>query len=530
MFNLFKQDPRPESFEVDSSIRIVESMDLSRKEDLEKFKRWMQGVATETSELPSKEELDELHDEATKDKGTGLGILGAVAAIGAGGLAFAAIGGFDGIQQMVSSAMSFLTGGGLKSITNIGNNVFGLTGAEVQSLTPALPNLSGVATPPDSPSVPTPKITPFNEPMVSGQPYNPNSSPRKSSTPPPDPASVPSNAVPTNIAIPDQASLPPLPPTGVDPTYGAAQMYGAPRDDDGDGIPDRKHAGQDFDAPPNGTFYSRIGGEVIYAANAGGGYGNLVDVYNAQLGVTERVAEGDTNLVNKGDIIQPGTPLQRGTAQTGVFHYEIRKGRATNSGNFAGTLDPIKFLNGLASQPAPPVQPGATPPPAPRPDNNSQQQQQQQQQQPNIFDSMIQGLKDLIAPYTGQIQQVFDAFSYMSNKELMDNTILYRDVLTGEVELPTPDAESYDIDELLDTVPPNMNISMLSPEAEQALNGGGMIILNNQGMNQGGGGSPTTVMPIPTGGDGSPPEVLILTGSDPQDLHKKQMYRKLGAK
>jgi hypothetical protein len=143
---------------------------------------------------------------------------------------------------------------------------------------------------------------------------------------------------------------------------------------------------------------------------------------------------------------------------------------------------------------------------------------------------MIQGLKDLIAPYTGQIQQVFDAFAYMSNKELMDNTILYRDVMTGEVELPTPDAESYDIDELLDTVPPNMNISMLSPEAEQALNGGGMIILNNQGMNQGGGGSPTTVMPIPTGGDGSPPEVLILTGSDPQDLHKKQMYRKLGAK
>ncbi len=526
MFNLFNQDPRPESFEVDSSIRIVESMDLSRKEDLEKFKRWMQGVATETSELPSKEELDELHDEATKDKGTGLGILGAVAAIGAGGLAFAAIGGFDGIQQMVSSAMSFLTGGGLKSITNIGDNIFGLTGTEVQSIIPALPNLSGAPTQ-QQPS--PPKITPFNEPMVSGQPYNPNQSPRKSTVEPPDPpTSTPAPApAPTSApAVPNQASLPPLPPTRTYPgqDYGAARKGG------------RKHAGQDYDISGNEPFYSRIGGEVIYAGDSGGagtfskGYGNVVDIYNKDLNVTERIAEGRTILVKKGDTVAAGTPVVRGEdiapdglPRTGVIHYEIRDGRAGASGSIQGTRDPVAFLKNLASQPAPPVQPSATPPPAPAPSNNSQQQ-------PNIFDSMIQSFQNLMAPYTGQIQQVFDAFSYMSNKELMDNTILYRDVMTGEVELPTPDAESYDIDELLDTVPPNMNISMLSPEAEQALNGGGMIILNNQGMNQGGGGSPTTVMPIPTGGDGSPPEVLILTGSDPQDLHKKQMYRKLGAK
>lgn len=521
MFNLFKQNPKPEKFEVDSSIRIVESMDIDRKEDLEKFKRWMQGVAAEKSELPSKEELDELHDEATKDRGSGLGILGAIAAIGAGGIGFAAIGGFDGIQQMVSSAMSFLTGGGLKSITNIGNNVFGLTGTEVESLTPALPDLSGVASaaaPLPTPPAATP-ITPFNEPMVSGQPYNPNSSPRKSSTPPPDPA-------PPAPAVPSQASLPPLPPTGTG-SYASAQQYGADRDDNGDGIPDRKHAGQDFDAGPNDTFFSRIGGEVTLAyGGGGGGYGNYVDIFNEQLGVTERIAEGDRNLVKVGDVIPAGTPVQRGTSQTGVFHYEIRDGRKETYG-FAGTRDPVAFLNGLASQPAQPVQPGATPPAAPRPENNSQQQQQQQ---PNIFDSMIQSFQNLIAPYTGNIQQVFDAFAYMSNKELMDNTILYRDVLTGDVELPTQDAEQYDIQELLDTVPPDMNVSMLSPAAEQALNGGGMIILNNQGMNQGGGGSPTRIMPIPTGADGAPPEVLILTASDPQDLHKKQMYRKLGAK
>lgn len=146
--------------------------------------------------------------------------------------------------------------------------------------------------------------------------------------------------------IPSQADLPPLPPTGTGgASLAAAQQYGASRDSG-----NRRHAGQDFDAGPNGTFYSRIGGEVIYAANAGGGYGNVVDVYNKELGVTERVAEGDTNLVKAGDIIAAGTPLQKGTRQTGVFHYEIRKGKATNSGSFAGTVDPIQYLKSLSSR------------------------------------------------------------------------------------------------------------------------------------------------------------------------------------
>jgi murein DD-endopeptidase MepM/ murein hydrolase activator NlpD len=154
---------------------------------------------------------------------------------------------------------------------------------------------------------------------------------------------------PVPPALRSQADLPPLPPTGTG-QYASAQQYGAPRDDDGDGIPDRRHAGQDFDAGPNGTFYSRIGGEVIYSANAGGGYGNIVDVYNKELGVTERVAEGDSNLVEVGDIITAGTPLQKGTRQTGVFHYEIRRGKAGASGRFEGTLNPIEYLNSLSSR------------------------------------------------------------------------------------------------------------------------------------------------------------------------------------
>ena len=165
---------------------------------------------------------------------------------------------------------------------------------------------------------------------------------------------APAATVQPQTTLVSQSSLPALPPTGIDPIHGPAQMYGASRAGG-----KRKHAGQDFDAGPNDTFYSRIGGEVIYSDYAGGKYGNVVDVYNADLNHTERIAEGDVNLVKKGDIISPGTPVQRGTNQTGVFHYEIRTGRATASGSFSGTVDPIAFLNGLSSAQIAKAQPAA---------------------------------------------------------------------------------------------------------------------------------------------------------------------------
>ena len=143
--------------------------------------------------------------------------------------------------------------------------------------------------------------------------------------------------------VPLQAGLPALPPTGTDPVYGAAQMYGYDRGG-------RKHAGQDFDAGPNDFFYSRIGGEVMRVLHDPGGYGHYVDIYNSQLNVTERVAEGDRTLVKVGQMISPGTPVQQGTHQTGVFHYEIRKAKAETYG-FSGTHNPLTFLNNLKSKP-----------------------------------------------------------------------------------------------------------------------------------------------------------------------------------
>ena len=137
----------------------------------------------------------------------------------------------------------------------------------------------------------------------------------------------------------DQSGLPALPPTG---TLGTGvQAYGAPR------AGGRKHAGVDFDAGPNDTFYSRIGGKVIKIGSDPGGYGNYVDIYNKDLNVVERIAEGDYNHVRLGDVVQPGDPIQTGTSQTGVFHYEIRNG-STSTFGFQGTVNPIDFLNRIS--------------------------------------------------------------------------------------------------------------------------------------------------------------------------------------
>jgi murein DD-endopeptidase MepM/ murein hydrolase activator NlpD len=139
---------------------------------------------------------------------------------------------------------------------------------------------------------------------------------------------------------PNQSSLPPLPKTDTLP--GGVQRYGASRDKGS-----RKHAGTDFDISGNEKFFSRIGGVVTKVSYQRGGYGHYIDIYNSQLGVYERIAEGARVLVKKGQSVQPGQSVVQGESSTGVIHYEIRK----NAGyGFAGTLDPIAFLRSSSTQ------------------------------------------------------------------------------------------------------------------------------------------------------------------------------------
>ena len=73
----------------------------------------------------------------------------------------------------------------------------------------------------------------------------------------------------------------------------------------------------------------------------------MVDIYNKELGYTERIAEGNKIHVKVGDVVKPGTLVQSGSEMTGVFHYEIRKGKAGKSGSFEGTVNPLEFLKNI---------------------------------------------------------------------------------------------------------------------------------------------------------------------------------------
>lgn len=151
----------------------------------------------------------------------------------------------------------------------------------------------------------------------------------------------PSQATGQNVPeSPD--GLPSLPPTGLL----SGQNYGAPRSYGG-------HTGQDFDISGNEKFYSRLGGDVIFARNVGGEYGNVVEIYNKDLNRTEVIAEANHIMSNikEGMTIAPGTPVVYGErtvatagGSVGVVHYEIVKGFGGISTRNSKTESPLEFL------------------------------------------------------------------------------------------------------------------------------------------------------------------------------------------
>jgi murein DD-endopeptidase MepM/ murein hydrolase activator NlpD len=146
------------------------------------------------------------------------------------------------------------------------------------------------------------------------------------------------SAEPPSGGVLNTGRLPALPKTGT--MHG--QAYGANRRGG------RKHAGVDFDISGNEKFFSRIGGVVTKVGYDPSGYGNYIDIYNEELKVTERIAEGAKVLVRQGQKVSAGSPVVQGETDTGVIHYEIRKGQGGYG--FTSTLNPLNFLSSVSSK------------------------------------------------------------------------------------------------------------------------------------------------------------------------------------
>ena len=202
------------------------------------------------------------------------------------------------------------------------------------------------------------KLSSFNRNRKSdpsgNQPQQPQQSPQGPQGPQYRPQPLPQNNERNRRAVEflGRSGLPQLPATGTYP----GQHYGDSRDDNRDGIPDRYHAGQDYDiSGPNELFYSRLGGVVTHAGNVGGGYGNVVDIYNKEHNVTERIAEGANILpgIKVGTNVTAVQAFVQGenVSLGGVIHYEIRKGKfkygEAGSTGFNNTVDPVEFLRKL---------------------------------------------------------------------------------------------------------------------------------------------------------------------------------------
>jgi len=127
---LFQQKPKTEKFKPLPITRAVSSIDLDRKEELEKFRRWLEGTSKKKVKLPNKKELDNLNKEVKSGRANKfglLGILGAIPLVGpllgiaGGGLATLATGAIGAIGGGLLTAGGLAIGGGLK--------LFGLGGA-----------------------------------------------------------------------------------------------------------------------------------------------------------------------------------------------------------------------------------------------------------------------------------------------------------------------------------------------------------------------------------------------------------------
>ena len=64
--SLFKQKPKVVKYRPAPKTRLIGSLDLDRKGELEKFKKWLEFASKEKSDLPKEDEIKKLNKDIEK--------------------------------------------------------------------------------------------------------------------------------------------------------------------------------------------------------------------------------------------------------------------------------------------------------------------------------------------------------------------------------------------------------------------------------------------------------------------------------
>ena len=106
--NLFNQNPN--KVQPSSSDRSVQALRFERKGDLDRFRRWMEGVSRENLNFPSPDEINKLNKKTSRSPLSTLGIVGSLVAVPLAGFA---------VKSLMSLDLSSILSGDISSLENM---------------------------------------------------------------------------------------------------------------------------------------------------------------------------------------------------------------------------------------------------------------------------------------------------------------------------------------------------------------------------------------------------------------------------
>ena len=565
--NLFNQNPKLDRYEPDAATRSIQGLRLNRKEDLEKFRKWMEGVSREKSGFPGKDELAKLNKETSSARPSALGIIGSLIAIPVAGFAIKSLTGGADISSILSGGISSLGNmfGNISSSLGLSNILEGFgfnVGDKNKSEVPL----------PDAPEVSGANTTAPNQSNTGANQTSPTTTTTKADSESTDinvepPAVTPKLEVENpfkelfdfigGIFNPKSSGTSGTQPA--QPTTGASKLIDlVPYEDfsrtsaeGGRGMVG-KSVGGAYD--PSGTINSR--GYPHYGVDIGtsGDKGYYVALKaNGKVSVNQYHSGGGNMLFIKvgsmeyvfmhlarpselkiGENYSAGTPIgeigRTGRSSDIHLHFEVRPA----GGGSQSAIDPNPYLNmieigKLNPNPSAPTDTSVSGEPTVT--------DVAQQDQPNpiveSLSSLFNELAPVIQPIMKEVNELMKIPQYMQEyKE--GSRVPYE---FGELNMTDPSykVETPASDPLIsnsNVIEPapikNQSVSMLSPEAEEELNTNTIIINQQSTSNSDQGAMLNLVGGSSDGTTGSSGDIVIAGGMDIKDTYKILLATKIG--